>query len=38
MITTYMNGRIVRNSMKDAHNGIYIGHYSDMLGVKMGET
>ena len=38
MITTYMNGRIVRNSMKDAHNGIYIGHYTDMLGVKIGET
>ena len=38
MITTYMNGRIVHGSMKDAHNGIYIGYYTDMLGVKIGET
>lgn len=39
MIVQYgEKNRIKRNSMKDKGNGIYLGHYNDKTGLKIGET
>lgn len=39
MIVQYgEKNRIKRNSMKNKGNGIYLGHYNDKTGLKIGET